>query len=71
MGHMSVKAKSGDVTNRLGVEQIQARWENVKKLTEKLIDAPGEEFRTYYYYKGNIHSGVKGEYGHVLDIYTR
>jgi ferritin-like protein len=48
--HMSGKVKSGDVSNRVGVEQIEARGVNVKKLTEKLIDAAGAEFTTYYYY---------------------
>ena len=40
---MSGKDRSGDVSNRVGVEQIEARGVNVKKLTEKLIDAPGEQ----------------------------
>jgi ferritin-like protein len=48
--HMSGKVKSGDVSNRVGVEQIEARGVDVKKLTEKLIDAAGAEFTTYYYY---------------------
>lgn len=48
--HMSGKVKSGDVSNRVGVEQIEARGVDVKKLSEKLIDAAGAEFTTYYYY---------------------
>jgi len=48
--HMSGKVKSGDVSNRVGVEQIEARGINVKKLTEKLIHAAGGECTTYYYY---------------------
>jgi len=48
--HMSGKVKSGDVSNRVGVEQIEARGVDAKKLTEKLIDAAGAEFTTYYYY---------------------
>lgn len=48
--HMSGKVKSGDVSNRVGVEQIEARGVNAKKLREKLIDAAGAEFTTYYYY---------------------
>ncbi|HEX9666014.1 MAG TPA: DNA protection during starvation protein [Thermodesulfobacteriota bacterium] len=48
--HMSGKVKSGDVSNRVGVEQIEARGVDVKRLTEKLIDAAGAEFTTYYYY---------------------
>jgi ferritin-like protein len=48
--HMAGKVKAGDVTQRVGVEQIEARGVNVKELIEKLIDAAGAEFTTYYYY---------------------
>ncbi|MGH7802014.1 MAG: DNA protection during starvation protein [Thermodesulfobacteriota bacterium] len=48
--HMKGKVKPGDVTQRVGVEQIEARGVNVKQLREKLIDAAGAEFTTYYYY---------------------
>jgi ferritin-like protein len=40
----------GDLTKRVGVEQIRMRGVNVEQLTEKLIDAAGAEFTTYYYY---------------------
>ncbi|MDA2918174.1 DNA protection protein DPS [Desulfobacterota bacterium AH_259_B03_O07] len=48
--HMKGKVKPGDVSNRVGVEQIAARGVNVKRLIDKLIDAAGAEFTTYYYY---------------------
>ncbi len=48
--HMKGKVKPGDVSNRVGVEQIAARGVNVKGLIDKLIDAAGAEFTTYYYY---------------------
>ncbi len=48
--HASGKVKAGDVTQRVGVEQVEARGVNVKELVEKLIDAAGAEFTTYYYY---------------------
>ena len=48
--HMKGKVKHGDVSNRVGVEQIEARGVKVKQLIEKLIDAAGAEFTTYYYY---------------------
>ena len=48
--HMKGKVKSGDVSNRVGLEQMEARGVNVKRLREKLIDAAGAEFTTYYYY---------------------
>jgi ferritin-like protein len=48
--HATGKVKAGDVTLRVGVEQIEARGVNVQELVEKLIDAAGAEFTTYYYY---------------------
>src|SRR3989337_212216 len=48
--HMKGRIKPGDVTQRVGVEQLEARGVNVKQLIEKLIDAAGAEFTTYYYY---------------------
>lgn len=48
--HMKGKVKPGDVTKRVGVEQMEARGVNVKELREKLIDAAAAEFTTYYYY---------------------
>ena len=37
-------------SQRVGVEQLQSRGVDVKALVEKLIDAAGAEFTTYYYY---------------------
>src|SRR5437879_5622016 len=48
--HATGKVKAGDVSQRVGVEQLEARGVNVKQLIEKLIDAAGAEFTTYYYY---------------------
>ena len=48
--HAQGRVKHGDVTQRVGVEQLEARGVNVKDLIEKLIDAAGAEFTTYYYY---------------------
>src|SRR5213596_1173848 len=48
--HATGKTKPGDVTERVGVEQIRSRGVNVEQLLEKLIDAAGAEFTTYYYY---------------------
>lgn len=48
--HASGKVSAGDVTQRVGVEAIEARGVNVEQLREKLIDAAGAEFTTYYYY---------------------
>ena len=48
--HATGKTKAGDVTQRVGVEAIRSRGVNVEQLIEKLIDAAGAEFTTYYYY---------------------
>src|SRR2546425_8702934 len=42
--------KRGDISKRVGVEQIRMRGVEVEQLVEKLIDAAGAEFTTYYYY---------------------
>jgi ferritin-like protein len=41
---------AGDLTKRVGVEQIRMRGVEVERLLELLIDAAGAEFTTYYYY---------------------
>lgn len=48
--HATGKVKAGDTSRRVGVEQIEARGVNVPELIEKLTDAAGAEFTTYYYY---------------------
>lgn len=41
---------AGDLTKRVGVEQIRMRGVDVERLIDLLIDAAGAEFTTYYYY---------------------
>jgi ferritin-like protein len=48
--HASGRVKRGDISQRVGVEQLESRGVNVKDLIEKLVDAAGAEFTTYYYY---------------------
>jgi ferritin-like protein len=48
--HATGKVKAGDVSQRVGIQQIEARGVDVPQLVEKLIDAAGAEFTTYYYY---------------------
>src|ERR671933_394726 len=48
--YASGRVPHGDVTQRVGVEAITARGVEVDMLIEKLIDAAGAEFTTYYYY---------------------
>jgi ferritin-like protein len=48
--HAPGKVRAGDLSQRVGVGQIQARGVDVEALREKLIDAAGAEFTTYYHY---------------------
>ena len=48
--HATGRVKHGDTSQRVGVEAIEVRGVNVADLLEKLIDAAGAEFTTYYYY---------------------
>lgn len=48
--HAHGRVTPGDVTQRVGVEAIAARGIEVDTLIEKLVDAAGAEFTTYYYY---------------------
>lgn len=48
--HATGKVKRGDISQRVGVEQIRSRGVDVEQLIEKLTDALGAEFTTYYYY---------------------
>ena len=44
------RVKAGDVSQRVGIEMAERHGLNVAELREKLIDAAGAEFTTYYYY---------------------
>lgn len=48
--HAAGLVPPGDVTKRVGIESIRARGVDVEDLVQKLIDAAGAEFTTYYYY---------------------
>jgi ferritin-like protein len=48
--HATGKTKPGDISERVGVVELEKRGVNVNNLVEKLIDAAGAEFTTYYYY---------------------
>jgi len=48
--HATGRVPAGDVSQRVGVEQLTSRGVDVPALVEKLIDAAGAEFTTYYYY---------------------
>ncbi len=48
--HATGRVQHGDISQRAGVEQLKARGVDVDDLIEKLVDAAGAEFTTYYYY---------------------
>ena len=48
--HGSGQVDPGDTSKRVGIEAIRQRGVDVEELREKLIDAIGAEFTTYYYY---------------------
>jgi len=48
--HAAGTVAAGDISKRVSIEQVAVRGVNVKELVEKLIDAAGAEFTTYYYY---------------------
>lgn len=48
--HATGRVPRGDISQRVAVEQLEARGVNTKELVDKLIDAIGAEFTTYYYY---------------------
>lgn len=66
--HATGRVKPGDVTKRVGVEQMKARGLNVDSLVEKLIDAAGAEFTTYYYYTIlRMHLAGKEDYKEICE----
>ena len=48
--HASGSVEPGDTSQRVGITSIEARGVDVEELREKLVDAIGAEFTTYYYY---------------------
>ncbi|MFB6197612.1 MAG: DNA protection protein DPS, partial [Halobacteriaceae archaeon] len=48
--HASGSVAPGDTSQRVGAESLRERGLDPEELREKLIDAIGAEFTTYYYY---------------------
>ncbi len=48
--HATGRVKAGDLTQRVGVEQMRDRGIDIDDLLTKLVAAAGAEFTTYYYY---------------------
>jgi len=58
--HGSGSVEPGDTSKRVGAEVIRERGVDPEELREKLIDAIGAEFTTYYYYT-NLRMHLAGE----------
>jgi ferritin-like protein len=66
--HATGRVPAGDVTQRVGVEQMTSRGLNIEELREKLIDAAGAEFTTYYYYTIlRMHLAGKEDYKEICE----
>jgi ferritin-like protein len=59
--------KRGDLTKRVGVEQVRTRGVDVEQLVEKLIDAAGAEFTTYYYTILRMNLAGKEDYKEICE----
>ena len=66
--HATGRVKAGDLTKRVGVEQMRARGVNVDELIKKLVAAAGAEFTTYYYYTLlRMHLAGKEDYKEICE----
>lgn len=57
--HGSGSVEPGDTSQRVGMEVIRERGGDPEEIREKLIDAIGAEFSTYYYYT-NLRTHLAG-----------
>ena len=57
--HASGSVAPGDTSTRVGVEVVRERGGDPEAIREKLIDAIGAEFTTYYYYT-NLRAHLAG-----------
>jgi len=58
--HASGSVSPGDTSDRVGLEVIRERGGDPDEIREKLIDALGAEFTTYYHYT-NLRTHLAGE----------
>ena len=58
--HASGSVDPGDTSRRVGVEFVRERGGDPEAICEKLVDAIGAEFTTYYYYT-NLRTHLAGE----------
>ena len=66
--HASGSVAPGDTSQRVGIESIRERGVDVEELQEKLIDAIGAEFTTYYYYTNlRMHLAGNEDYKEITE----
>jgi len=66
--HASGSVEPGDTSKRVGMESIRERGLDPEELREKLIDAIGAEFTTYYYYTNlRMHLAGNEDYKEITE----
>ncbi|WP_276281577.1 DNA protection during starvation protein [Halorussus caseinilyticus] len=66
--HGSGSVETGDTSQRVGMESIRERGLDPEELREKLIDAVGAEFTTYYYYTNlRMHMAGHEDYKEITE----
>jgi ferritin-like protein len=66
--HASGSVSPGDTSQRVGITSIESRGIDVEELREKLVDAIGAEFTTYYYYSNlRMHLAGNEDYKEITE----
>ncbi|MFT4889375.1 MAG: ferritin-like protein [Halobacteriales archaeon] len=66
--HGSGSVDPGDTSERVGAEVLRERGVDVEELREKLVDAIGAEFTTYYYYSNlRMHLAGNEDYKEITE----
>jgi len=66
--HGSGSVEPGDTSKRVGAESIRERGLDPEELREKLVDAIGAEFTTYYYYTNlRMHLAGNEDYKEITE----
>lgn len=66
--HASGSVQPGDTSKRVGIETLRERDVDVEELREKLVDAIGAEFTTYYYYTNlRMHLAGNEDYKEITE----
>jgi ferritin-like protein len=66
--HASGSVEPGDTSKRVGMETLRERGLDPEELREKLVDAIGAEFTTYYYYSNlRMHLAGNEDYKEITE----